>query len=109
RLFGTAIPVDAVIDESLARATDPSLKLGTLVERLSAAIDTDVPDVIDDDALRRHPLAAWIELEIGLLDGQRLTRRPPATIADAAARLAAQTGGDEARCRAQLQTMLILM
>ena len=54
-----------------------------------------------------HPLAVWIELEIGLADGQRLSRRPPITIAEAAERLAAQTGRDQARCRTQLQDMLI--
>ena len=43
---------------------------------------------LDDNALRRHPLAVWIELEIGLEDGQRLSRRKPITIADAAERLA---------------------
>jgi Lhr-like helicase len=109
RLFGTAIHADAVIDESLERATDPALKPATLGERLAAAVDADLPDRIDDDALRSQPLAVWIELEIGLQDGQRLSRRQPITIAEAAQRLAAQTGRNEARCRFQLQSMLILM
>src|SRR4029077_12210724 len=80
RLFGTAIPRDAVIDESLARATDPALKPTNLGDALTAAIDTELPDALDDDVLRAHPLAVWIELEIGLADGQRLSRRPPITI-----------------------------
>ena len=109
RLFGTAIGIDAVIDESLERATDPSLKPAKLGERLAAAIDADLPDLLNDATLHAHPLAVWIELEIGLEDGQRLERRKPITIADAAKRLAEQTGRDEARCRSQLQNMLILM
>jgi hypothetical protein len=63
---------------------------------------------LNDEALHRHPLAVWCELEIGLLDGQRLSRRDPVTLANAATRLADQTGCDEARCRSQLQAFLML-
>src|SRR5262249_57642988 len=80
RLFGTTIGTDGVIDESLERATEPSLKPPALGEKLKVAIDTDLPESLDDAALRRHPLAVWIELEIGLEDGQRLSRRKPITI-----------------------------
>jgi hypothetical protein len=45
------------------------------------------------------PLAVWIELEIGLEDGQRLSRRAPTAIEEAAQRLAKQAKRDEARCR----------
>ena len=109
RLFGQDINADAVIDESLERATNPLLKPATLGDRLGAAVDAEIPDFIDDAALREHPLAVWIELEIGLDDSQRLTRRRPITIAEAAKRLAAQTRRDETRCQSQLQGMLILM
>jgi hypothetical protein len=109
RLFGTTIRTDGVIDESLERATDSSLTLAKLGQRLAAAVDSEVPETLDDAALRVHPLAVWIELEIGLQDGQRLSRRAPITIKEAAERLAQQTGRDEARCRSQLQAMLILM
>ncbi len=34
RLFGSTISPDSVIDESLERATDPSLKLGTSLSRI---------------------------------------------------------------------------
>jgi hypothetical protein len=64
---------------------------------------------MNDEELRRHPLAVWIELEIGLADGQRLIRRRPTTIAEAAQRLAERHGRDVERCRAQLETMLTLM
>jgi Lhr-like helicase len=109
RLFGATIRADAVIDESLERATEPSLTPAKLGDRLSAAVDADIPQSLDDDTLRMNPLAVWIELEIGLEDGQRLSRRAPTTIAEAAQRLAKQTKRDEARCRSQLQAMLILM
>jgi hypothetical protein len=103
------IGTDAVIDESLERATEPSLKPAALGEKLKVAIDTELPESLDDAALLRHPLAVWVELEIGLEDRQRLSRRKPITIEEAAKRLAEQVGRDEARCRSQLQRMLILM
>src|SRR6516225_7672598 len=109
RLFGTDIPPDAVIDETFERATDPKLKPQTLGTALANAVDADLPATLTDEELRSHPLAVWIELEIGLQDGQQLRRRPPTTIADATKRLAAQTGRDEARCRTQLQAMLMMM
>jgi hypothetical protein len=42
-------------------------------------------------------------------DGQRLARRAPITLVDAAKRLAEQTGKDFGRCPSQLQAMLIMM
>jgi DEAD/DEAH box helicase len=108
RLFGTKIALDAVIGESLERCTDHAMKPATLNDTLVAAINSELPDNLDDDALYRHPLAVWTELEIGLEDGQRLSRRKPITIAAAAKKLAEQTGCDELRCRAQLQAFLIL-
>src|SRR6516165_11728418 len=95
RLFGMPISSDAVIGESLERATDPTLKPATLGAGLAAAVNDDLPANLDDDALYRHPLAVWCELEIGLSDGQRLSRRQPATLAAAAKRLSDQTGCDE--------------
>ena len=109
RLFGTKIASDGVIGESLERATDPAISVKSLGERLGAAVDADVPASLTDAGLRSHPLAVWIELEVGLEDGQRLSRRPPVTLKDAAQKLAAQTGRPPGRCEEQIQAMLILM
>ena len=76
RLFGTQVTSDAVIGESLERATDPVLKLKTLGGRLAAAVNDEIPDSLSDAELRSHLLSLWIELEIGLEDKQCLTRRP---------------------------------
>jgi ATP-dependent helicase YprA (DUF1998 family) len=62
RLFGTRIASDAVIGESLERATDPSQCLATLGAALGEAINARIPDAPSDTALRSHPLAIWIEL-----------------------------------------------
>lgn len=109
RLFGTDIPPDAVIDETLQRATEPELKSQSLGAALANAVDADLPATLTDEVLHSHPLAVWIELEIGLEDTQQLRRRPPTTLAEAAKRLAAQTERDEERCRAQLRSMLMMM
>jgi Lhr-like helicase len=107
RLFGTSVSPDAVIDESLERATDPKVRISRAT--LEGAVDADMPAALDDERFRAHPLAIWIELEIGLKDGQRLSRREPITIQDAAGRLSEKTGRDVARCRQQIQRMLTLM
>jgi Lhr-like helicase len=109
RLFGTDIPPDAVIDETLERATDAKLKPQSLGAALADAIDAELPAALSDEALRSHPLAVWIELEIGLQDEKQLRRRRPTTLAEAAKRLADQTGRAEERCRTQLQAMLMMM
>ena len=97
RLFGTDIPPDAVIDETLERATDPKLKPQSLGAALANAVDADLPAALTDEALRSHPLAVWIELEIGLQDGQQLRRRS----ADNPRRSRKAAGGpDRARRRA---------
>ncbi len=107
RLFGIKVTPDAIIDESLEQATDETLSISAT--DLAQAVDSEVPSSLTDDALRQNPLAIWIELQIGLKDGQRLTRREPITIREAAARLAKDAGRDESRCRTQLQDMLTLM
>ncbi|MGO9062088.1 MAG: DEAD/DEAH box helicase [Candidatus Binataceae bacterium] len=109
RLFGTQITSDAIIGESLERATDPSLNVKSLGEQLGMAIDDNVPGAVSDAELRSHPLAVWIELEVGLEDRQRLRRHPPITLTEAAQKLASQTGREPKRCQSQIQEMLILM
>lgn len=109
RLFGTKIGSDAVIDESLRRATDESVSVSSLGLSLTEAIDRDIPTRLTDEELIVHPLAVWIELEIGLDDGQTLSRRDPTTINEAAERLAASTDRSKERCAQQLERMLTLM
>lgn len=109
RLFGTNITPDAVIQESLQRATDPTLTTAGIKNVLSSTIESNLPGALNDQSLRSNPLAAWIELEIGLDDGQKLKRRSPITIDNAAKKLAEQTGCDVNRCKEQIQSMLTLM
>jgi Lhr-like helicase len=107
RLFGVKVSPDAVIDELLERATNKKRKVSR--HELSRAVDEDFPPILTDEELREHPLAIWIELEIGLKEGQRLVRRAPITIHDAAAKLAETSGREPGRCRFQIESMLTMM
>ena len=110
RLFGTMIPADAVIDESLDRATDPDLKLGTELKRqLAVRLDSPVEEQLTDKQLAADPLAAWIELRVGLEDGQKLLRRPPVSLSEATAMLALDTGKAASLCQERLEEMLSVM
>ena len=77
RLFGALIGPDAVIDESLQRATDDRLKLEDVRPNLAQVLASDLPETLTDEVLRQHPLAVWAELAIGLDDGKELKRKSP--------------------------------
>jgi ATP-dependent helicase YprA (DUF1998 family) len=62
KLFGTTIPADNVCTETLERVTEGDLPSA---EELRQALVEDV-FAVDGESLRRHPLARWVELRLGL-------------------------------------------
>ncbi|MDP2355079.1 MAG: DEAD/DEAH box helicase [Beijerinckiaceae bacterium] len=106
RLFGASIGPDAVIDESLQRATDDRLKLDDVRSKLAHVLTNDLPDGLTDAVLRRHPLAVWAELAIGLDDGQELKRKKPVPFDTAVERLSEDSGVDAATCRSGFEHFL---
>ena len=106
RLFGTLIGPEAVIDESLQRATDDLLKLDDVRPKLAHALTNDLPETLTDDLLRRHPLAIWVELAIGLEDGQELKRKKPIPFEKAVELLSEDSGVDAETCRNSLERFL---
>lgn len=106
RLFGASIGPDAVIDESLQRATDDRLKLEDVRPQLATALGNELPEMLTDEALRRHPLAVWTELTIGLDDGQELKRKNPIPFDEAIDQLARDSGLDRETCRARFEQFL---
>ncbi len=76
---------------------------------LRDAVESDVVDSLTDAQLTSHPLAIWIELEIGLDDRKELKRHQPITLDNAARLLSEQSGCEFDRCRIQLRRMLICM
>ncbi|EWY37264.1 ATP-dependent helicase [Skermanella stibiiresistens SB22] len=106
RLFGTPIGPDAVIDESLRRATDDRLSLQDVLPALGGAITKGIPAHLPDADLFSHPLAIWAELALGLKDGLRLERRKPVPFGEAIGQLAQATGLGPELCRNALQVFL---
>jgi DEAD/DEAH box helicase len=108
-IFGEELSAASIIDENLARATDPRINSVSLGRALKDAVLAPTPDTLTDKDLFAHPLACWIETEIGLLEGEKLRRRPPMTLSDAGSALSAQTNVAEDQCKASLAGMLSLM
>lgn len=109
RLFGVPISAEAVIGESLERATGGVPAPNLFSQQLRESISRPFDQKLTDAQLADHPLAKWIELEIGLQEGQELARRPPTTLSDSAHRLSEATGIDKVRCAERLKLMLTLM
>jgi Lhr-like helicase len=106
RLFGTSIGSESVIDESLQRATDDRLKFDDVRPKLAPVLTSALPDVLTDQILRKHPLAVWTELVIGLEDAQELKRKKPIPFGEAVALLSKDSGIDIETCRSGLESFL---
>lgn len=106
RLFGAAIGPDAVIDESLDRATDDQLTLTDIRPQLAPVLTNEFATDLTDAVLRTHPLSVWAELAIGLDDGQTLKRKKPIPFDDAVELLAADSGVEKEACRNRLEQFL---
>ncbi|CAD6562573.1 DEAD/DEAH box helicase [Paraburkholderia sabiae] len=106
RLFGADVGPDAVIDEALQRATDDSLTLEIIKPQLASVLTNPLSEVLTDDILRKHPLAVWAELAIGLKDEQELRRQAPVPFGDAVERLAIDSGVDREICREAFERFL---
>ena len=109
KLFGQPIAPAGVIDELLERATCTTIKAGTLGEPLRQAVVSPLAGPLSDNELRVHPLACWIETEIGLDDGEKLKRRPPMSLPEAAAKLGDQINLDIGLCEHAIAEMLAMM
>ena len=108
RFFAHPISADQVIEETLepltigGQPTEAELRTA-LTEPLPAG-----DNLLRWEALRRHPLARWLEYALGIqtdTDG-RLVRRPPRTLSDAASELAVMTGCTPEESRKAIQRML---
>jgi hypothetical protein len=106
RIFGTTIGPDAVIGETLRRATDDSLTLSAIRPGLAQAVTAPLPDPLTDAALKTHPLAVWVEMALGLDDDGALKRRSPVAFGKAAESLSTETGLPQDTCRTALETFL---
>ncbi|WP_249160813.1 protein kinase domain-containing protein [Actinospica acidithermotolerans] len=102
KLFGAAVDPERVIGETLVRAT-AAAPAAVPAARLRAAR---APRSYDE--LVADPLACWIESFFGLTTDEegRLVRQRPATVADAAAALSAESGVEASVCAAAIRATL---
>lgn len=105
-LFGSKFTSDSIINESLRRATDDRLNLDWAKARLKDALENPLPEHVDDQTLRSHPLAVWIELAIGLDDGQHRERKKPIPFGKVVERLRLHSGVKEETCKEKLEEFL---
>jgi hypothetical protein len=108
KLFGTPVAETDVIDETLQRATDPSIGLDAVKPLLSKRIGEPVHDWADLESFRNDPLAVWTELTLGLdMKDQSSPRRArPRSISEASEILARDSGVDVLAARQALEQFL---
>jgi len=109
KLFGQPIAPANVIDELLERATSTAMQAGTLGQKLIDAVRAPLSTKMTDEELKLHPLACWIETEVGLDEGEKLRRRTPMTLPDASAKLAEHTALALDLCETAIANMLAMM
>lgn len=106
-LFGKTFAPSQVVNETLARSLDD---FGVVPPKatLSSAIRSRVTPSEDQDALRMHPVALWMEREAAIeeRDGA-LVRRRPRSVGALATALAEASGESEPACRAALEAVLL--
>ncbi len=110
KLFSIDIPESNVVVETLERVTDP-LEDRNLPGSLGPAIDAGVPATASDAALRVHPLAVWVETNLGIRfssEDQRWVRAQPLTVSEAVAKLSEQSDRDPQACRDALRDLLLV-
>ncbi len=98
-IFGAEVGPDQVITETLTRAVlvDPRPS----AEQLRRMLQQPLPETLDAENFRRHPLAAWIEDTYGLVvdpHTHTLARATPLSLREGARRLADATGVAVERC-----------
>jgi superfamily II DNA/RNA helicase len=102
RLFGTEVRPEHVIGETLRRAT----RAGS--EPDAATLRREIESGAAPADLRDSPLAAWAEGRFGVrVDGDRMVRQKPTTLAAEAKRLAGLTDLPQARCADALRRVLL--
>ncbi len=113
KLFGTEIPADNVVTETLERVTEGELPSG---EELRQALENGPPVQErkggDIAKLRCHPLSRWVELKLGLRReddraDSKWVRSNPSAFRQAAEELATLSGVDLQQARDGLRAFLL--
>ena len=107
RLFGAKVDSSNVVSETLRRVTDWNISQSN--SSLRAAIEEGVPVDSTHEVLKTHPVAVWIERELGLreYDGKLMRTSRPLSILEASNHLAKDSGLTSEQCRAYLAAFLL--
>ena len=107
KLFGGAVRAENIISETLEPVTQGDAP--TDEDSLRSAIAAGVPNDATHEELARHPIAAWVELNLGLeeKDGRWVRSAQPLTVVEAAERLAQESGLEAGACRQYLADFLL--
>ena len=107
RLFGAAVDPGNVVSETLRSVTSRDVSLSG--PDLRAAVERGLPANPTHEALAAHPVATWVERNLGIEEqGGKLVRiSRPLTILQASDRLAADSGLDAQHCREYLANFLL--
>lgn len=93
KLFGTEIAPGSIIGETLERVTDPSLSLEDVNPLLAKCVTEPLP-AQDFATYRKHPVAVWVELNMGIevLPGKPARRAKPISLKVASEQFAKDAG-----------------
>ena len=108
RLFGVPVSPGNIVSETLKRVTDKDISVDRT--SLKNSIKKGVPENPTHEELSRHPVASWVEQELGLEESPdgRLVRTPrPRTILEAAETLAENSGLETKDCLEYLKKFLL--
>ncbi|MCY4541262.1 MAG: DEAD/DEAH box helicase, partial [Rhodobacteraceae bacterium] len=107
RLFGVTVKKSNVVTETLEPVTKASVSVNG--QNLSRSINAGVPSNPTHESLSQHPVAAWVEQNLGLEDqGGKLTRvSRPLTIVEASERLSTDSGLQRDKCHKFLKQFLL--
>ncbi|ABK44516.1 DEAD/DEAH box helicase domain protein [Magnetococcus marinus MC-1] len=110
RLFGSQVKPENIVTETLERATTSDFTTGELAN----AVQNGVPATTTFEDLQKHPVAVWVELNLGLEhedgkpDGKLVRFSRPRTLRQAAEALAGETGLPADQCETYLARFLLL-
>lgn len=109
KLFAANISENCVITETLLRATNPEMTEETIIPQLGAAVDIGVSNKNSNLDLAKHPLAIWVETNLGMVAPEGVwVRARPLTLTEAVERLSEQSQRSKEKCKTALLDLLLI-
>lgn len=106
KLFGQQVPASNIIGETLQRQIPGDMPNKT---ELATALGQPLPEQIEFEKLRKHPIAAWVELTLGISYEEGMwVRAKPKTLEEASILLSTESGLSIEHCQKYLAQFLLL-